>query len=155
MKAMAKGKSADPPGSVDGYKHGRVPREVRRGQLLVLAEQLFMEKGYGGFSIDDLCRAAGVSRPIVYEHFGSKDGIYLACLRGIRSEFESALLAAAGPTPGKSWSTRNPATESLGFSAQRSAQRTSFTCAASRNFRPPNFTKGIRLAVSSSSSRSL
>ena len=82
-------------GSVDGYKHGRVPREVRRGQLLELAEELFMEKGYGGFSIDDLCRAAGVSRPIVYEHFGSKDGIYIACLRRIRAEFEQALLAAA------------------------------------------------------------
>jgi AcrR family transcriptional regulator len=91
---MAKSESGAP-GSVEGYKHGRVPREVRRGQLLELAEELFMEKGYGGFSIDDLCRAAGVSRPIVYEHFGSKDGIYLACLRRIRSEFEGALLAAA------------------------------------------------------------
>jgi len=79
--------------SVNGYKHGRVPRAVRREQLLQLAEELFMEKGHGGFSIDDLCRAAGVSRPIIYEHFGSKDGIYIACLTGIRAEFEQALLA--------------------------------------------------------------
>jgi AcrR family transcriptional regulator len=85
--------------SVNGYKHGRVPRAVRRTQLLELAEQLFMEKGYGGFSIDDLCRAAGISRPIVYEHFGSKDGIYIACLRRIREEFEQALLAAAASAP--------------------------------------------------------
>ena len=84
---------------VNGYKHGRVPREVRRTQLLELAEELFMEKGYGGFSIDDLCRAAGVSRPIVYEHFGSKDGLYVACLRSIRAEFEHALLAAAANAP--------------------------------------------------------
>jgi AcrR family transcriptional regulator len=84
---------------VNGYKHGRVPREVRRGQLLELAEELFMEKGHDGFSIDDLCRAAGVSRPIVYEHFGSKDGLYVACLRRIRAEFEQALLAAAGSAP--------------------------------------------------------
>jgi AcrR family transcriptional regulator len=81
--------------SVDGYKHGRVPRAVRRNQLLELAEELFMEKGYGGFSIDDLCRAAGVSRPIVYDHFGSKDGLYITCLRRIREEFEQAILAAA------------------------------------------------------------
>ena len=94
MQVVAKVRS-DPPGSVDGYKHGRVPREVRHGQLLELSEELFMEKGYGGFSIDDLCRAAGVSRPIVYEHFGSKDGIYVACLRRIRAEFEAALVAAA------------------------------------------------------------
>ena len=92
---MEKGSNSAPPGTVDGYKHGRVPRAVRREQLLQLAEELFMENGYGGFSIDDLCRAAGVSRPIIYEHFGSKDGIYIACLRRIRAEFEQALLAAA------------------------------------------------------------
>src|ERR1700737_3457217 len=94
MSAMDKGETPAPR-DVNGYRHGRVPRDVRRGQLLELAEELFMEKGYGGFSIDDLCRAAGISRPIVYEHFGSKDGIYLACLRRIRAEFEQALLAAA------------------------------------------------------------
>ena len=50
---MSKGE-ASPPRDVNGYKHGRVPRDVRRTQLLELAEELFMEKGYGGFSIDDL-----------------------------------------------------------------------------------------------------
>src|SRR3977135_2603002 len=94
MSAMDKGETPTPR-DVNGYRHGRVPRDVRRGQLLELAEELFMEKGYGGFSIDDLCRAAGVSRPIVYEHFGSKDGVYIACLRRMRAEFEVALLAAA------------------------------------------------------------
>src|ERR1700716_2081035 len=81
--------------SVHGYKHGRVPRAVREQQLLDLAEQLFIEKGYDRMSIEDLCRAAGVSRPIVYEHFGSKDGIYLACVRRIRAEFEEAMLGAS------------------------------------------------------------
>lgn len=61
-----------------------MPREVCRGQLLDLAEELFIQKGYVGFSIDDLSRAAGVSRPTVYHHFGSKDGVYLACLRRVR-----------------------------------------------------------------------
>jgi AcrR family transcriptional regulator len=101
--------ATDQQGSVNGYKHGRVPREVRRTQLLELAEELFMEKGYGGFSIDDLCRAAGVSRPIVYEHFGSKDGIYIACLKRIRSELEHALLAAAGDGADLKSTTENAA----------------------------------------------
>jgi len=96
---VKKGSNSASPGTVDGYKHGRVPRAVRREQLLQLAEELFMEKGYGGFSIDDLCRGAGVSRPIIYEHFGSKDGLYVACLSRIRVEFEQALLAAAAASP--------------------------------------------------------
>jgi AcrR family transcriptional regulator len=83
------------PREVAGYKHGRVPRAIRNNQLLDLAEELLIEHGYAGFSIDDLCRAAGVSRPVVYEHFGSKDGIYLACVRRIRAEFEDAVLAAS------------------------------------------------------------
>ena len=82
-------------GSVAGYKRGRVPRAIREQQLLDHAEQLLLENGYGGFSIEDLCRAAGVSRPIVYEHFGSKDGVYIACLRRIRGEFEQAIRDAA------------------------------------------------------------
>lgn len=84
---------------MSGYKHGRVPREVRSRQLLDLAEQLFIEHGYAGFSIEDLCRAAGVTRPVVYEHFGSKDGLHVACLRRIRDGFEQSLAdAAAGAT---------------------------------------------------------
>jgi AcrR family transcriptional regulator len=82
-------------GSVAGYKRGRVPRAVREQQLLDHAEELLIENGYGGFSIEDLCRAAGVSRPIVYDHFGSKDGVYIACLRRIRGEFEGAIVEAA------------------------------------------------------------
>lgn len=85
-------------GDVAGYKHGRVPRAIRNQQLLDLAEQLLIENGFAGFSIEDLCRAAGVSRPIVYERFGSKEGIYLACLRRVRGEFEQALIDAAAST---------------------------------------------------------
>lgn len=86
-------------GQVAGYRHGRVPRAIREQQLLDLAERLFIERGYAGFSIEDLCQAANVSRPIVYQHFGSKDGIYLACLRRIRDEFDDTLIDAASNAP--------------------------------------------------------
>lgn len=79
------------PPTVEGFKKGRVPREVRARQLLDLAEEIFLENGYEGFSIEELCRAAGVTRPVVYEHFGSKEGVFLACQRRIRTEFEEAL----------------------------------------------------------------
>ncbi|MET3803240.1 AcrR family transcriptional regulator [Nakamurella sp. UYEF19] len=76
-----------------------MPRAVREQQLLELAERLFIESGYGAFSIEDLCREAGVSRPIIYDHFGSRDGLYLACLRRVRAEFENTLINAARDAP--------------------------------------------------------
>jgi AcrR family transcriptional regulator len=86
---------AQPAPVVGGFKHGRVPRAVRAAQLLDLAEQLFIEHGYDRFAIEDLCRAAQVSRPVVYAHFGSKEVLYLEVLRRIRDEFEASLLGAA------------------------------------------------------------
>ena len=65
---------------VEDFKHGRVPRPVRERQLLELAEALFAERGYGGASMDELARRAGVTKPVVYELFGSKDGLFGACV---------------------------------------------------------------------------
>jgi AcrR family transcriptional regulator len=65
---------------VEDFKHGRVPRPVRERQLLELAEELFAERGYGGASMDELARRAGVTKPVVYELFGSKDGLFAACV---------------------------------------------------------------------------
>ena len=63
--------------------------------------------------------------------------------------------ALAGPIPGMSCRTRKPATRSFGFSMKRSTASTSFTWAASRNFSPPNLTKGMLRLVSSTSSAPL
>ncbi len=84
---------------VAGYAHFHVPAAVRAEQLLDVAERLFSAGGYGATSIEAIAREAGVTRPVVYEHFGSKDGIYLACLRRARAELEAMLfesVAAAG-----------------------------------------------------------
>ena len=87
---------ASPKVLVNGHPHGRVPRAVREEQLLEVAEQAFAEQGYQGTSIEDIARMAGVTRPVVYEHFGSKEGIYLACVRHARAELERLIDAAAG-----------------------------------------------------------
>jgi AcrR family transcriptional regulator len=65
---------------VEGYAHGRVPRAVRERQLLELAEALFAERGYAGASMDELARRAGVTKPVVYELFASKEGLFGACV---------------------------------------------------------------------------
>jgi AcrR family transcriptional regulator len=65
---------------IEDFAHGRVPREIRERQIVELAEGLFSERGYQGASMDELARRAGVTKPVVYELFGSKDGLFRACL---------------------------------------------------------------------------
>ena len=48
----------------------------RRQQLLDVAKALFAEKGYEATSVEEIAHRAHVSKPVVYEHFGGKEGIY-------------------------------------------------------------------------------
>jgi AcrR family transcriptional regulator len=72
----------------------RLPRAEREEQLLDIAKGLFAAQGFQATSIEDIARAAGVTRPVVYDHFGSKDNIYLACVRAARAELERMLTEA-------------------------------------------------------------
>jgi AcrR family transcriptional regulator len=65
---------------IEDFKHGRVPRAVRERQLAELAEQLFAERGFARTSMDELARRAGVTKPVIYELFESKDGLFRACV---------------------------------------------------------------------------
>ncbi|MGH3166718.1 MAG: TetR family transcriptional regulator [Trebonia sp.] len=48
----------------------------RRQQLLDVGRKLFAERGFEGTSIEEIAAQAGVSKPVVYEHFGGKEGLY-------------------------------------------------------------------------------
>ncbi len=48
----------------------------RREQLLGIGRRLFAERGFDGTSIEEIATQAGVSKPVVYEHFGGKEGMY-------------------------------------------------------------------------------
>ena len=48
----------------------------RRQQLLDVGRHLFAERGLDGTSIEEIAAQAGVSKPVVYEHFGGKEGLY-------------------------------------------------------------------------------
>ena len=54
----------------------RMPRAQRRTQLLELATRVFTEKGYQATSMDDIAAAAGVTKPVLYQHFDSKESLY-------------------------------------------------------------------------------
>lgn len=54
----------------------RLTATQRRAQLIDVGRRVFAEHGYKGTSVEEIARAAGVSKPIVYEHFGGKEGLY-------------------------------------------------------------------------------
>jgi AcrR family transcriptional regulator len=84
---------------IEDFRHGRVPRAVRKHQLVELAEELFAERGYAGASMDELSRRAGVTKPVVYELFESKDGLFRACVdRAIGRLAESIAAAVRAET---------------------------------------------------------
>jgi AcrR family transcriptional regulator len=66
---------ADRPG-----KGTRLPRTARRAQLLRAAQDVFVTQGYHSAAMDDIAEAAGVSKPVLYQHFPGKLDLYLALL---------------------------------------------------------------------------
>ncbi len=77
----------------------RLQVDARRAQLIALGTELFGTHSYDELSMDDIARAGGISKGLVYHYFGSKRGYYVACLRAaadmIRAEAERA--AAGSP----------------------------------------------------------
>jgi AcrR family transcriptional regulator len=54
----------------------RMSGQERREQLLDVGRRLFAEKGFEAVSVEEIAAKAGVSKPVVYEHFGGKEGLY-------------------------------------------------------------------------------
>jgi AcrR family transcriptional regulator len=69
-------------GSPSGNRRGnRLPRDERRGQLLIAASEVFVDRGYHAAGMDEIADRAGVSKPVLYQHFASKLELYLAVLQ--------------------------------------------------------------------------
>lgn len=93
------GKS-EPNAGVEAYSHGRVPRAVRERQILDLAEELFAERGYEGASMDELARRAGVSKPVIYDLAGSKEGLFQRCFERSGDELAERVAEAVDAARG-------------------------------------------------------
>ena len=59
-----------------GSKSRRLPATERRAQLIDVGRAVFAKRGYEGASMEEIADRARVSKPIVYEHFGGKEGLY-------------------------------------------------------------------------------
>ena len=67
-------------GSLPRPRGGRMPRRERRVQLLESALEVFVAQGYHAAAMDDIAERAGVSKPVLYQHFPGKLDLYLALL---------------------------------------------------------------------------
>lgn len=77
----------------------RLTGAERRAQILDVGCAVFAERGFDASSMDDIAHRAGISKPIVYEHFGSKEGLYAAIVErqmdDLVARVSSALAAGA------------------------------------------------------------
>jgi len=55
---------------------GRLAASARRAQLVEVGRTVFAQRGYEATSVEEIAARAGISKPIVYEHFGGKEGLY-------------------------------------------------------------------------------
>jgi AcrR family transcriptional regulator len=76
------------------YPRGRTPRAVREAQMVAAAERLFAEHGYHGVSMDQIATASGITKPMLYDYFGSKEGLFLACMERARGRLFGAIGSA-------------------------------------------------------------
>ena len=92
----------DGPGAAtDARPVRRLTADARRRQLFDVALSLFAEHGYSATTMDDIAEAAGVTKPLVYQHFESKRALYLELLdvvsHGLIDRIVQSTAAAEGP----------------------------------------------------------
>jgi AcrR family transcriptional regulator len=79
----------------------RLPADVRRQQLLEVALRLFAARGFAATTMDEIAEAAGVTKPLLYQHFASKRALYLELCDGVAQSLLEAIgkavAAADGP----------------------------------------------------------
>nr|WP_179423705.1 TetR/AcrR family transcriptional regulator [Pedococcus badiiscoriae] len=71
-----------------------MPRAEREEQILRIAEEVFAERGFQATTMEDIAERVGVTKPLIYEYFGSKEGLLSACITRARSQLRVATEAA-------------------------------------------------------------
>lgn len=78
----------------------RMTGKERREQLLEIGRSLFAERGFDATSVEEIAAKAGVSKPVVYEHFGGKEGLYAVVVdREMRTLLDMVTSALTGGHP--------------------------------------------------------
>src|SRR2546430_5019448 len=78
----------------------RLAASARRAQLVEVGRMVFAQHGYEATSVEEIAERAGISKPIVYEHFGGKEGLYAVIVdREVRAILDRITAALHGEHP--------------------------------------------------------
>jgi AcrR family transcriptional regulator len=92
-----------------------MPRERREQLILDVAGQVFAHAGYESASMDEIAAQAGISKPMLYAYFGSKEGLYLAYIERAGGQLLERLVGASSLDPRPAALLRARITEFLSF----------------------------------------
>jgi AcrR family transcriptional regulator len=73
-------------------------RREREAQLLDIAEQVFAEKGFQETTVEEIAARAGITKPVIYDHFGSKHALLVASMTRAREELRDYTVTAVRDT---------------------------------------------------------
>ena len=76
----------------------RLARADRMEQTLTAARALFAERGYAAVTMDEVAAAVGVTKPLLYNYFGNKEQLYIACMERAGDALTTTVAAAVGAT---------------------------------------------------------
>ncbi len=74
----------------------RLAREDRMEQTLAAAHDLFAERGYAAVKMDEIAAAVGVTKPLLYNYFGNKEQLYIACMERAGDSLTATVAEAVG-----------------------------------------------------------
>src|SRR3954452_6988486 len=82
---------------IESTARARLPRPVRERQMLEAATSVFAQSGYHNTSMDQVAVQVGISKPMIYSYFDSKEGLYRACLERSGAELVQHVGASFRP----------------------------------------------------------
>ncbi len=88
------------PRAAERTRARRLPRAVRERQILDAAVEVFAERGFHPASMDEISETAGISKPMIYAYLGSKDELFLTCLRREATRLIDAIGESVDPDLG-------------------------------------------------------
>src|SRR5690606_38354596 len=76
----------------------RLSRADRMEQSLAVAHKMFAERGYAAVTMDEVAFAVGVTKPLLYNYFGNKEQLYLACMEPAGDALVATVIEAVAAT---------------------------------------------------------